>query len=162
MIKVGDKVKIIDTGKLYSAYEDWAIKHKLTNWIRFTPKEGTIGTVVAKGNHEDTLQTLLGVEIDNHYSIIIDKLGVVKVGDIFTTGDEVEVSDNTEKYIKAVFIGEYEGVYYTRMCNLSGNLLYPNVSPWRYCRFPLKTKKVTIDLPDGYEIKLQKINEAKQ
>lgn len=52
MIKVGDKVRIVNAGKTYDMYKDWAEKYGLTLFIdREVPNKGDIGEVIAVGNH---------------------------------------------------------------------------------------------------------------
>jgi len=49
---IGDIVRIVREGLLYSNYESWAKRHNATGWIRDAePKLNDIFTVVAMGKH---------------------------------------------------------------------------------------------------------------
>lgn len=161
MIEIGSRVEIEKVGSIYSDYKEWADVHGLKGWVQgYSPKKGRTGTVVSRGFHENGRVILLGVEIDNYVPVIIAESGVTKIVEnpVFKSGDDVEVSDDDENYIKAVFIGEYKGLYYARSYIRDSNDLYNSVVDWRCCRFPIiKTREVTTQVPEGYEIKLQKI-----
>jgi transcription antitermination factor NusG len=71
--KIGDTVKVIDSGGNYSTYEAWAKEHKLNLYKSGFLKEDLIGEVVAIGEHTSMgYKTLIGILIDNQHYIIDD------------------------------------------------------------------------------------------
>lgn len=87
-INVGDIVEVVDTGKVYATYREWAAHFALYNFVsKDNPKAGVMYKVVAVAPHLDHyVRMLLGLEdltTGQHY--IIEDKGVKKVG---TKGDE--------------------------------------------------------------------------
>jgi hypothetical protein len=80
--KVGDKVKIINSGQLYSTYDTWTGTKVLKNWISDYGRRGKIKDMVGKisciESHSSKLpDTLLaGVELDNGHSVIMGLTGL--------------------------------------------------------------------------------------
>ena len=81
-MNIGDTVVVVNTGKVFATYEDWAIKNNLTKFCCFeTPKEGNVFVVKAIGIHEKcptAYGVLLGV-CDFFNDFIIEEAGVKKL-----------------------------------------------------------------------------------
>ena len=97
MFNVGDKVIISNKGNIFSAYKQWAEKYNLTLWKNRTfalKCEGTIGTIVCKGQHLRYNEMLYGVNITVNgvqEEIIIGEKGLSKpVGFILATPEEIQ------------------------------------------------------------------------
>ena len=80
-IKVGDTVEVIDDGKIYPAYEEWAIRQNLAFWkYGGKPIEGSKLKVVAVDEHLLNKAILLGVQDPSTYvTYIIGVDGVKRV-----------------------------------------------------------------------------------
>ena len=57
--KVGDKVKIVDGGEVYTTYNEWVDKHVPSKYISFwaagiKPNESDTYTIIACGNHDSS------------------------------------------------------------------------------------------------------------
>jgi hypothetical protein len=82
-INIGDIVEVKNNGQIYSTYESWAVRYKLTNFIwGKSPCEGDVCKVVAKGPHtashpEDNI--ILGIESEKGQHFIISTEGVEKI-----------------------------------------------------------------------------------
>jgi hypothetical protein len=70
--KIGDKVQVINSGKRYSTYAEWAKKYNLKLYkLGSRLLDGDIGEVVAIGKHTSQQnQIVLGILIDNEHFII--------------------------------------------------------------------------------------------
>lgn len=83
-INVGDIVEVVNTGKVYYNYREWASRFALCNFVRNAdPKEGVVYKVVAVAPHLNVeyAYMLLGLEdlsTGQHYIIGVE--GVKKVG----------------------------------------------------------------------------------
>jgi hypothetical protein len=80
-IKVGDIVRVIDWGRGYTTYEEWAKKNGLSEYRAGNDVvEGNLYEVVAKALHsEGSLWTLLGLEGEDGKQYIIGIEGVEKI-----------------------------------------------------------------------------------
>ena len=82
-IKAGDWVEVIDEGKTYTMYKEWAAKHDLKNWRQgWTPSNGAKLEVVKVANHNAKNTTvLLGVQdpLNKWATYIIGVEGVKRV-----------------------------------------------------------------------------------
>ena len=66
--KVGDKVRIVDTGAVYDTYDDWAESHGLTLYTNgFNPSVGAIGEVKAIDWHPYNHTIIIGVRLEDIY-----------------------------------------------------------------------------------------------
>ena len=85
MPKVGDNVKVVDSGRTFSTYNTWLIKNKIDikyaiKWTTSkSPKNNSIYKIVAVHKHLDSRAMLALIEDDyNCYIINIEGLEVVK------------------------------------------------------------------------------------
>jgi hypothetical protein len=79
-IKVGDRVKVVDLGRVYTTYQQFADRNNLTRFIARegrSPKKGKIYVVTAVSNTSSD-RTLLGISTARN-DYIIDTLGVQRV-----------------------------------------------------------------------------------
>lgn len=96
--KVKDKVKIVDTGEVYSTYNSWVGKHVPNKyksfWARGIAPTDTSGiyTIRACGNHEDYPSSMLYyIQNDNtKQCFIIDEEGIETISE-FKIGDKVKI-----------------------------------------------------------------------
>lgn len=69
--KLGDKVKVVNNGQLYSSYKAFAEKHGVRNYTEHNGlAEGKEGVVIVVGIHEDHDTILLAITVDNGDYII--------------------------------------------------------------------------------------------
>lgn len=80
MVNVGDKVKVVNRGKVYATYEEWAKKHGLSKFKpRREPDASQVFTVKAKGEHgwpAYNREALLGIVGEEGEEFIIGEGGV--------------------------------------------------------------------------------------
>jgi hypothetical protein len=90
--KVGDKVHVIDSGKVYTTYvamfEKMGFKDTERNHFF---QQGLIATVFAVDVHEDDGLTLLGLQAANGSQCLISSEGVIRVGTTLTPEDKFDV-----------------------------------------------------------------------
>lgn len=82
--KIGDFVKVINTGHIYSADNEMAEKMNLKYWEYYLPvKNGEKGKIVAIKKHEYENLNLLGIRLENNNyninEIIISEFGVALI-----------------------------------------------------------------------------------
>lgn len=88
--KIGDIVRIKDSGKTFTTYDDWFNNYEPFLGLRYayckTPTEGTIGIVVAIHSHMDMPCNLVAIEnINNSYGYneiyLVDERGLEYIND---------------------------------------------------------------------------------
>ncbi len=95
--RVGDVVKIVEMGRLYSTYKDMAQIMKLKNFqYAFTPEYGVdaIGKVLKKREHEWNNQLLCGVRlfgVKRDIIIATQALKVIKFNNFFVPDEMFEI-----------------------------------------------------------------------
>lgn len=79
MIKVGDRVVVIDNGQSYRGYSGMAVKMNLEKYpYDVVIKNNMLGTVVAIEQHESCDEMLAGVHADNGYDYVVGVDGLKK------------------------------------------------------------------------------------
>ena len=84
-IKVGDWVEVVNNGYSYSTYPEWLynkVKFELVKYYHYgyCPKNGSIGKVVAIGQHENEVDgTIIAIHAKDGYVYIVGKDGLKKV-----------------------------------------------------------------------------------
>jgi hypothetical protein len=94
--KVGDRVRVISSGKTYSTYDTWAQKYKLENWKEYeTLRDGDMGQIIAMGKHDDKKTILCAVKKQNGHPVIIaeDGLELVQLSQ-FKVGYKIKIRSN--------------------------------------------------------------------
>lgn len=74
--QIGDKVVIINSGKIYSTYHKWATLHKLNDWkptSEYNNHNGKEGTIICFGLHNNGINMLYGLQLNNQQLIIGEK-----------------------------------------------------------------------------------------
>lgn len=77
-MKIGNQVRIKDTGKRYATYDEWAKHYGLRKFNDVEPCRvvaGEVGTVVAMGSHLDMSDSLVGIEMHGQH-VIFDVRGL--------------------------------------------------------------------------------------
>jgi hypothetical protein len=81
-LKIGDRVKITDSGRIYSTYEEMANLMGLTKWMpSYGATNDMTGVIVSIKNHISCGNVLAGVDLGDH-EIIIDLEGLELLIDI--------------------------------------------------------------------------------
>lgn len=91
-IKIGDRVKIINTGKLYRSYINFALEYcDMSKWEDHRyPYEGDTFIVMNKARHLKGGRLILVIESENEpYQYLIGVNGVIMIADKF----ELELGD---------------------------------------------------------------------
>ena len=92
-MKIGDKVKVINTGKVYTSYADWAALHDLDKWKSGNmPKEGEEYVIVRLAEHgEIGTSVIAGIESKSGKHYMIERRGLVVVESLktFVVGNKV-------------------------------------------------------------------------
>ena len=92
-LKIGDKVKVIDTGNFYTTYHDMAEKMDLKHWvIGKTLPIGTFATVIAMEDHctfED--DTVIGIKTSNNDQFMIGSKGLKLIDESIDESEEDQV-----------------------------------------------------------------------
>jgi len=84
-INVGDFVEVVNEGRNYDYYKDWATKYQLKSFLKGNPAHiGTKCKVVVKAPHGTYSDTLLGIEDTSGKQFIIGIEGVKKINKPFT------------------------------------------------------------------------------
>lgn len=84
-IEVGDWVKVVNNGHSYSTYPEWLynrVKFELVKYYHYgyCPKNGSIGKVIAIGQHENEVDgTIMAIHTKDGYVYIVGKDGLKKV-----------------------------------------------------------------------------------
>lgn len=95
--KLGQKVKIMDVGKHYSTYDEWAKKVGATYYKDHNPcREGEQGEIVALSTHSITNKTMLALVRIDKRDIIIDIEGIESIEDSSQQKSEGESEVNTK------------------------------------------------------------------
>ena len=90
--KVGDKVRVVDSGKTYTTYVAMFEKMGFNNTESNSFfQQGLIATVFAVAEHEDDGLTLLGLQAANGTQCLISSEGVIMVGTTLTPEDKFDV-----------------------------------------------------------------------
>ena len=102
-LKIGDKVKVIDTGNFYTTYHDMAEKMDLQHWvIGKTLPIGTFATVIAMEDHctfED--DTVIGIKTSNNDQFMIGSRGLELIDesiDEIKENQVIKIPRNTLNY----------------------------------------------------------------
>ena len=102
-LKIGDKVKVIDTGNFYTTYHDMAEKMDLEHWVKGkTLPEGTFATVIAMEDHctfED--DTVIGIKTSNNDQFMIGSRGLELIDESIDESEEdqvIKISRKTLNY----------------------------------------------------------------
>jgi predicted DNA-binding antitoxin AbrB/MazE fold protein len=104
-IKVGDTVEVVDIGKHYSTFSEWADRHNLKQWEKHpTLYRGLTATVVAVDRHSESVPTttVLGIQTNSkQYIIGVEGVKLIegekmtkyvnRDGVMFEAGDKVKV-----------------------------------------------------------------------
>lgn len=74
-IRVGTKIRVVDDGKIYSAYKEWLEENASDDDVskfKFgeSPANGDHGTIIAVGNHERSGKKLYGIEVNGTVYVI--------------------------------------------------------------------------------------------
>ena len=128
-INIGDTVKVVDTGKSYTTYREWAEAYRLQNYVceeyANLPKDA-IAVVVAKGKHTLDDLNLLGLRAEGK-DYIIDERGVEMVHSslksMLTNGRRVKLRNN--------IMYTYIDGYFTNISPVGNGLVYlSEVATW--------------------------------
>ena len=84
MFKVGDRVRVIDSGRHYSTYDGWIKKNAPEFYTKWSNRsrdsiDGLIGTVKVIAAHEDMRAILCLVCTDNGHLFLIGESGLEKI-----------------------------------------------------------------------------------
>lgn len=100
-LKIGDKVKVIDTGCFYTTYYDMAKKMFLSRWIeRKSLINGAFATVIAMEDHCDQDDVVIGIETSNREQYMIGFQGLELVSKSESTDEDevIKIPRNTLNY----------------------------------------------------------------
>jgi hypothetical protein len=96
--KVGDRIKVVNEKKVYSAYEkafrSLNFKNKLVN--EFDGQNGDLGVIFAIANHSATNDEMLAINLDSGKQILIKSEGVELVNQNTTTQTQSGVKQRIE------------------------------------------------------------------
>lgn len=81
--KIGDTVKVVDEDQCYSTYDQWAEKHNMKEFLSDVYDNhicnGTVGTVIAHGEHLKDNDYLYGIRTKEGKEYIMSYKGLEKV-----------------------------------------------------------------------------------
>ena len=84
-LKIGDKVKVVDTGCFYTTYYDMAKKMFLSRWVdKKSLGKGAFATVIAMEDHGTENDIVIGIETSNLEQYMIGYQGLELTDEIET------------------------------------------------------------------------------
>ena len=143
MIKKGSKVKVVNTGKLYSAYrsfimsmptEHWKAGHTFIN--ESTCKKGTIAKVIYIAKHDDANTDIAIIELDNMELIMIAVEGLKEIKEYNLTMMDLDMVDGN-KYEDSNEISwkvEDNELYTGNITYLTDYYSFKQIQELRFCR----------------------------
>lgn len=134
-INVGDFVEVVNEGRNYDYYKDWATKYQLKSFLKGNPAHvGTKCKVVVKAPHGIYRDTLLGIEDTSGKQFIIGIEGVKKIETYKSAlPEKFKFKTNLDAEYDAV-LSECKAKYMVTWTNSSFHVPYPVVEVSKFIK----------------------------